>query len=338
MQTSVPSCNDTNVSEHFKPHPWLKSAHLQTLWSRISRYQPRAKFDIEILPTPDGDELDLAWLKGAKTQADAPIVVIFHGLEGSAKSAYADQLAITSVEQGADAVVMQFRTCSGRLNKTPVAYHSGAYEDPLHTLQHIADKYPNRPIHAAGFSLGANMLVNLLGRVENPPIQRAVAVCPPLDLASSSLRMNKGFSRVYRNHLLNSLKQKTYQKLELGIFSDVLDLNPRKLLTCKDFPQFDDCVTAPLHGFQGANEYYEKCSGKQYLRNITTPTLVIHAQDDPLMSQEVIPSSEDLSPQVHYEMHRHGGHVGFITQHEGAAKPWLPGRIMRWFGSEIKAR
>lgn len=332
MQMSVAGYNDTNVSEHFKPHPWLKNPHIQTLWSRISQYKPQAKFEIEVLPTEDGDELDLAWLRTENSNEDSPIVVIFHGLEGSACSAYADQLAQQVVQHGCDAVVMQFRSCSGRLNKTPIAYHSGAFEDPLHTLAHIKSKYPNRPIYAAGFSLGANMLINLLGRTQHP-IQRAVAVCPPLDLATSSERMNKGFSRVYRNHLLNSLKQKTFAKLEQGMFTGVLNLPERKLLSFRDFPQFDDYVTAPIHGFNGAEDYYHKCSGKQYLTHVTTPTLVIHAKDDPLLSDEVIPKTHELSSHILYELHQHGGHVGFITKENGKPTPWLPGRIMRWFSA-----
>ncbi|CUS47532.1 MAG: putative hydrolase of the alpha/beta-hydrolase fold [Idiomarinaceae bacterium HL-53] len=333
MLTSVAGSNDTNVSESFKAHPWLKNPHLQTLWTRIQGFEPSAPFEREVLSTQDGDELDLDWLTStSQVQHQKPLLIIFHGLEGSSKSPYADQLAQAALASGIDSVVMHFRGCSGRMNKTATAYHSGAIEDPLHTISVLKQRFPERPLYAAGFSLGANMLVNLLGRVDKPLLDAAVAVCPPLDLGSSSYRMNQGFSRVYRNHLLNSLKQKTLAKLEAGLLEGVLPLKERELLSCRDFPQFDDRVTAPLHGFQGAQDYYTRCSGLQYLPNISVPTLIIHANDDPLMSKQVIPEKSMLSSSTRYELYPHGGHVGFITRRDGKATPWLPSRIMNWFG------
>ncbi|HLV48738.1 MAG TPA: hydrolase, partial [Aliidiomarina sp.] len=159
----------------------------------------------------------------------------------------------------------------------------------------------------------------------------ASSISAPLALGPSSQRINQGLSRMYRNHLLNSLKQKTLAKLEAGTLADLLPISERALLSIRDFPSFDDQVTAPLHGFRDADDYYNQCSGLQFLGDIQTPLLIVHAKDDPFTCAASIPDRNALSAQVHYELHQRGGHVGFIEQRNGKAAPWLPPHILHWF-------
>ncbi|RUO42777.1 hydrolase [Aliidiomarina taiwanensis] len=333
MQAPPTSHNETIVSNHFKPHPWFRNNHLQTLWSRLAKYQCMATLHWHEFPLPDGDFVDLAWSDDPVTVAarPAPLVVIFHGLEGSARSSYADQLMLAARQQGWYAVVMHFRSCSGRPNRLARAYHSGDTGDARYFLQHLAEHFPNNPLFTAGYSLGGNMLVKLLAESPELPIVAASAVSPPLALAPSSVRVNKGWSRMYRNHLLNQLKQKTWLKLERGIIRSQLSISERTLLAIRDFPTFDNLVTAPLHGFADADDYYQQCSGLQFLPQVQHPLLVVHAKDDPFTCAASIPHPNQLSPQVHYELQQRGGHVGFIEQRQGKATPWLPPRLMHWF-------
>lgn len=338
MQAQPAPFNETIVSNHFKPqvfnpHPWFKNAHLQTLWSRLAKYQPRVELFWQELTLPDGDFVDLAWTAPRATIAasHAPLLVIFHGLEGSAKSSYADQLMLEAKQQGWHAVVMHFRSCSGRPNRTARAYHSGDTADARFFVQYLAHEFTAKPLYAAGYSLGGNMLVKLLAESPELPIVAAAAVSAPLALAPSSQRINRGWSRMYRNHLLNSLKQKTLAKLENGVLANHLNITERCLLSIRDFPNFDNLVTAPLHGFSSASDYYRQCSGLQFLGAIQTPLLIVHAKDDPFTCKASIPDRNALSPQVHYELHQRGGHVGFIEKRNGNALPWLPPRLFNFF-------
>lgn len=317
----------------FVPHPLVTSSHLQTLWSRLARYQPLATTYRSTLDTPDGDFLDLSWNRPLNeiTQSIRPLLVIFHGLEGSAESAYADQLLLSAANLELDAVVMHFRSCSGRLNRTARAYHSGETEDPRFFCHWLMQTMPQKLLFATGFSLGGNMLVKLLAESPELPIGAAAVVSAPLALGPSSRRMNQGFSKLYRNHLLTSLKQKTRIKLEQGQLRPTVTLSVEALMAIDDFPEFDDAITSPLHGFQGAEDYYTRCSGKQFLTDVRTPLLLIHAADDPLTDAECIPTAQEMSSHVHYELFQRGGHVGFITSSRGRPIPWLPGRLMAWF-------
>src|SRR5690554_423566 len=338
MQAEHAPYNETFVSNHFKPHtfnahPLFKNNHLQTVWSRVAKYQPVTELHWQELTLPDGDFVDLAWTAPHNVIAasNTPLLVIFHGLEGSAKSSYADQLMQEALQHGWHAVVMHFRSCSGRPNRMARAYHSGDTADPRFLIQYLAREFVGKPLFAAGFSLGGNMLVKLLAQSPELPIVAATAVSAPLALAPSSLRINQGWSRVYRNHLLDRLKQQTLAKLEAGIFTDILPITERSLLTVRDFPGFDNLITAPLHGFHSADDYYQQCSGLQFLGNIQSPLLIVHAKDDPFTCKASIPDRNLLSPQVHYELHQRGGHVGFIEKRNGKAQPWLPSRLFHWF-------
>src|SRR5690554_4194432 len=255
MQSNSHTCNAT-----FQAPLLLRNPHVQTLWSRLSKYKPSSLLHVETIRTYDNDFIDLAWShSAAQVKASAaPIVIIFHGLEGSAKSAYVDQLMQAACAQQWQAVVMQFRSCSGRMNATARAYHSGDTQDAVELIQQLRLRYPERKLFAAGFSLGGNMLVKLLGEQGHSPLQAAACISAPLALGPSSERINRGMSRLYRNHLLNSLKHKTWQKIEAGLITHQVKLSQRALFSMRTFAEFDHEVTAPLHGFSGADDYYQK--------------------------------------------------------------------------------
>lgn len=323
----------------FSPHPLLKNCHVQTLWTRLARYRPSGHFHWSCFPLPDGDFIDLAWSDSPQIcleDADTPLLIIFHGLEGSVHSAYADHLMNYAKAHGWHAVTMHFRGCSGRLNRTHRAYHSGDTADARYLLKTF-NSLTTKPLYTAGFSLGGNMLVKLLGESPELKIEKAVCVSAPLALSSSSSRIDQGFSRVYRTHLLDSLKQKVLIKKQRGLLQGQIDISERQLRRIVNFRTFDDRVTAPLHGFHGAADYYEQCSGLRFLPDIKHSLLIIHAADDPFTSAESIPQPGSYPSNVHHELSAHGGHVGFITSVNGRPGFWLSQRIFSYFTAATRS-
>ncbi|WP_095497574.1 hydrolase [Paraferrimonas haliotis] len=306
------------MSSGFTPAWWAKSPHTQTIIPLLTQPKP-IPLQQQRLDTDDGDFIDLEWL--ARPEANKPIVLILHGLEGSARSHYAKRLLLDCQKQQLSAVVHHHRNCSLEPNRLARSYHSGDTQDLALTVAHLNAHYPNNPILAVGYSLGANVLIKYLGeRRHDSGITRAVAVSAPLQLSACAKRLEKGFSKVYQSYLIKQLQQRVRQKLAQPQLAKKMPLSLQQVDQLKTFYQFDDQVTAPLHGFKDVHDYYQQASGLPYLKSIEIPTLVLHAQDDPFMNQDVIPTSEQLSQQVNYQLCRHGGHVGFI---EGG-KPWAP--------------
>ncbi|GAA5186592.1 hydrolase [Ferrimonas gelatinilytica] len=265
------------------------------------------------LELTDGDFIDLDWQR--RPDHNAPLLLLVHGLEGSADSHYMRRLLSDAENQSLAAVAMHQRSCSGEPNRLTRSYHSGASDDLMAVITELKRQYPESPLWVVGYSLGGNQLVKYLGEQrEYARVERAVVVSAPLDLAACARRMERGFSRVYQTHLIGRLQQKTRDKL------DQLPLTEQELSRLKTFYQFDDRVTAPLNGFSGAEDYYQQASGKAFLAHIAVPTLLLHAVDDPFMTEAVIPAPDELSPSVELELCPNGGHVGFI---EGGW-PWSP--------------
>jgi predicted alpha/beta-fold hydrolase len=305
----------------FKPAWWARNPHVQTIFADLLTNRRKPLGHKERLELDDGDFVDLVWTKKLDEHYSGPLLVLFHGLEGSIKSHYAYRLLKSLQDHDWPGVMMHFRGCSGEPNRLPRAYHSGETDDPRYFLEHLTARFPKAKLFAAGYSLGGNVLLKYLGKYkEDSLLHGAAAISPPLDLSACEIRLKAGFSRVYQHHLLSRMKRNLQRKLDLMPELD-------KHLRCTDglndintFKAFDEQVTAPLHGFIDADDYYEKCSAMHSLQHITVPSLVLHAKDDPFMTHAVIPQPNQLSTQIEYELCNRGGHVGFIS----GKYPWRP--------------
>ena len=313
----------------FQPAWWCRGPHAQTLWARLARLTPTVSFRRERLELPDGDFIDLDWSE----TGSGPIVVVLHGLEGSSDSPYARGIMQAIERRGWRGVVMHFRGCSGEPNRLARSYHSGDTGDLSYCINTLRRREPRTPLAAVGFSLGGNVLLKWLGKTSGAaPLRAAVAVSVPYVLGGAANRLNQGFSRLYQWKLLRSLRNSVAEKR--GRIE--LPLKIQDLSTLNSFRDFDEYVTAPLHGFDSADHYYTVSSSRQYLKGITIPTLLLHASDDPFMTEKAIPGQKELSESVVLEVSPHGGHVGFVA---GAwpwrARYWLEERIPAYLGQHL---
>lgn len=313
------------VASGFKPAWWLPGGDLQTLWPYFFRRKTHIDLTRERLELPDGDFVDLC----LTANAGAPVVAVFHGLEGCVDSHYVKPLLAAVERRGWHGVFMHFRGCSGEHNRLPRSYHSGDTGDIGFLVEHLRQRYPGVPVAAAAYSLGGNALLKYLGEADRTgQVQAAAAVSVPFVLAEGAKRLCTGFSRVYQRRLLNLLKRKI-----AGKFSSLdcpLDLTGLRQLN--DFFSFDDKVTAPLHGFAGVDDYYTRSSSRQFLKSINVPALLVHARDDPFMTTGVIPAEDELSEYVQLELAGTGGHIGFVSgRTPGYPVYWLERRIIEFF-------
>tara|TARA_B100000029_G_scaffold406898_1_gene407642 strand:+ start:438 stop:1298 length:861 start_codon:yes stop_codon:yes gene_type:complete len=278
---------------------------------------------------PDGDFIDLDWL-GPET-ADLPIILILHGLEGSSDSHYVRGLTTKLEKHNVRSCVMHFRGCSGEPNQLARSYHGGETGDLNSTVQHIRSKFPGTTIMAVGYSLGAGILLKWLGEQgSNSILAGGVAVAAPFDLGASAKKMERGASRLYQFWLLRSMKNTIRRKSHL--LQEHIDI--AKLLRTKTFQAFDNIGTAPVHGFNNATDYYLSASCESYLLNITTPTLVINAIDDPLISSNIVRDKERLGSGITIELYQFGGHIGFVAGNlPGSSNYWLEDRIWNYINS-----
>lgn len=300
----------------FKAAWWLSSPHLQTIWPFFfPKVRQKLVLRRERLTLPDGDFLDLDWTIPPATQD--PIILVMHGLGGSVESHYAQGLLWELQLAGYQAVAMHFRSCSGELNRLARFYHSGDTADLAYICELLCRRYPYRPLIAVGYSLGGNVLLKWLGETgQENPLSAGIAISVPFELEKAANHINWGMGRFYQWWLLKKLRVDFKQKFTLM----KTPLSPDILDQCHDFWSFDHYITAPLHGFESVYDYYKASSSRYYLKDIVTPTLIIHATDDPFMPSTVIPSEEELSPFVELELSEKGGHVGFI----GGSSPIWP--------------
>lgn len=314
------------INSLFKPAWWLSNTHAQTICSTLTR-RVKAPIDKhERFELPDGDFIDLAWAINGLSD-DAPLVIFLHGLGGSVDSSYvAGQLRAFN-RRGWRGLLMHFRGASKEPNRLPRAYHSGDTGD-LDRLMHVLDqREPNTKKAIVGISMGGNVLLKWLGEQgTQSTVRAAVAVSVPYQLRLVADRVNQGFSRVYQKYLLGRLREIFLRKLEQ--YPNTLPWSAADLEAARCFWTFDESITAPLYGFRHVHDYYRESSSRQYLNRITTPTLLIHALDDPFMTPEVLPTVDELSEHVTLELSQRGGHVGFITgQVPGVPVYWLDERI-----------
>ncbi|MEL7371630.1 MAG: hydrolase [Myxococcota bacterium] len=301
------------LTSDFQPAWWLPGPHLMTIYPTLFRRRIPLATRRERFTLPDGDFLDLDWVE--PEGAPSLTVLILHGLEGSIDSPYARGLLTAIRDRGWRGVLMHFRGCSGEPNRKPRAYHSGETEDATAVIAALHARVG--PIAAVGYSLGGNVLLKYLGEQEDrTPLRAAVAVSVPLMLSPCAARLQTGFSRVYDKYLLRSMKQSLRRKRSAVDLGTVGRVEEREISTIR---AYDELITAPLHGFADAEDYYAKSSSRPFLKRIQAPTLIIHAEDDPFMTSEVIPGESELSDKVTLELSSRGGHVAFV----GGA-PWRP--------------
>ncbi len=299
----------------FKPAWWLNNRHLQTIVPRVYKVPEIFRPFEQEFNLPDGDFVELVWSRSPAYIAEGtPIVIILHGLEGSYDSFYARRMMNAVHQKGWTALLMQFRGCGKKQNRQAISYHSGQTEDVAALMRYIVKKFPNNPLYSVGFSLGGNMLAKYLGEQQNSaPLSGSVVISAPFDLGICANSIGKGFSRLYQKYLVDKLRNKTKEKLALMKDQFPINITAQELDDIVELTDFDETVTAPLNGFSSADDYYAKSSSNQYLQDITTPTLILHAVDDPFMSTEVIPTEDMLSASVTLELSNNGGHVGFIS-------------------------
>ncbi len=314
------------INSDFKPAWYLKNPHLQTLVANLFRPTfPEVSY--QTVQLSDGDSLQLAW----GTARGPSCTLILHGLEGSLHSAYAQRLMNALNQADIPAVFMFFRGCNAKPNNKIRSYHSGETGDLREVIQHLKLQ-GIKNVALVGYSLGGNVTLKYMGESEtDDAITSATAISVPLLLDVCAKRMDQGFSRIYQHTLLQRLKRKVLQKKsilhEAGYTTDPT--------TIENFVEFDNHFTAPIHGFDNANHYYQSCSSRQFLKGIIKPTLIIHARDDPFMTEAVLPDKGELSDNVTIELSKHGGHVGFIGG--GWLKPeyWLDQRIVSFVSDHL---
>jgi predicted alpha/beta-fold hydrolase len=311
----------------FHPAFYLRNRHLQTILPNIVHPQ-HPKLEKDRLELDDGDFIDLLWSQTRSPQT----LLILHGLEGSAHSSYAQRILNYCNLHQIAAVFMHFRGCSGKPNRLLRSYHSGETGDLKQVIQHLQNKGVS-DIALLGYSLGGNQVMKYMGEAEtDSTIRGAIGVSVPMMLGICSETMNRGFAKIYQATLLRRLITKIQQKQVLIEDSTFSFPNPTKM---KNFQQFDDHFTAPVHGFDSANDYYEKSSSRQFLVNINKPTLLIHAKDDPFMTTDVLPEAGELSSSVTLELTQYGGHVGFIGSNKFLPTPWLEPRIHNFLNESL---
>lgn len=309
----------------FRPHPLLRGAHAQTTYPFCIHSRRSPPWEHERLELPDGDFLDLCHLG----TGSGPVVCLFHGLEGCVSSHYIPGLARALVARGLRVTFMHFRGCSGEPNRRARAYHSGETGDIATLVSTLRERHRETPLLAAGFSLGGNALLKYLGESgTGAGLDRAVAVSPPFRLAVAASRIDRGYSRIYQWFLLRRMKAST--RARAGLLDD-LPVDLARMERARSFREFDDAVTAPLHGFRDADDYYGRSSAALWLAGIERPTLVLHARDDPFLGPEGVPTGDGAGPGVRLEISARGGHVGFMECGRlGVPRRWLERRIPQW--------
>lgn len=297
---------------------WLPNGHLQTIIPATMLAKPAIRFRRERWDAPDGDFVDVDFVDG---QPGQPFVVLFHGLEGSSDSHYARALMAAVKARGWSGAVPHFRGCSGEPNRAPRFYHSGDSGEVDWIVRRLRPRASGK-FYVTGVSLGGNALLRWLGESQHQAdfVDAAASVSAPLDLAQGGVSLSKGFNRLYTRMFLQTLKPKCEAKLKQ--FPGLFDV--RAMRAARDLYAFDNAVTAPLHGYRDADDYWDRASAKHVLNDITVPTLVLNARNDPFLPGVHLPNQ--ASRQVLLDYPDHGGHVGFVAGGLG----WLPQRLIHF--------
>jgi uncharacterized protein len=337
---------EASVELLYRAPLWLPNRHVQTIVPSLFARRPAVSFRRERWDTPDGDFIDLDWVLhgspglGSGIAAtprlpaeDAPLFVLFHGLEGSSASHYAASLMSAAHRYGWHGVVPHFRSCSGSLNRLPRFYHLADSAEVDWVLRRLRAAHRG-PIVAAGVSLGGNVLLRWLGERRDeatPVISAAAAISTPIDVHAGGRALSQGFGLVYTRSFLKTLKRKATQKLEQ--FPGLFDRDA--MLASRTMYEFDNVVTAPLHGFRDTDDYWSSATTRPLLPHIEVPTLVLNARNDPFLPAEALPSRHEVSAAVELDQPEHGGHAGFMTGPFPGRIDWLSQRVFGYLERHI---
>jgi predicted alpha/beta-fold hydrolase len=349
----VAAAAEASVEMFYRAPLWLPNSHVQTIVPALFARLPAVTYRRERWDTPDGDFIELDWLvheaggrpvaanglraatangspngtKAISRSSDTPLFVLFHGLEGSSGSHYARALMAAAHELGWDGVVPHFRSCSGSLNLLPRFYHLADSEEVDWVLRRLRDMHAG-PIVAAGVSLGGNVLLRWLGerREDASIISAAAAISAPLDVHAGGRALSQGFGKIYTRNFLKTLKAKALQKLEQ--YPGLFDANA--MLASRTMYEFDNVVTAPLHGFRDTDDYWTRATTRPLLPEVTVPTLVLNARNDPFLPGTVLPARHEVSAAIELDQPQHGGHVGFMTGPFPGRIDWLSRRVFNY--------
>ncbi len=329
----------TNAATHYQAPWWLGrgqiGAHLQTVYPALFGTRPniiyqRERWDTTPHGKADGDFIDVDRLASTVAAKDQPMLVVFHGLEGNSTSPYALNLMAEAAARGWRGLVPHFRGCGGELNRLPRAYHSGDATEIDWILRRVKAEAPDVPVYVAAISLGGNATMKWLGEQGSEAGRFATAVAAvsaPLDLMASGEALEQGFCKVYTKRFLATMIQKSLAKLDHhpGIFSRDAALNARTLR------EFDNEITAPLHGYRDTDDYWTRGSAKPGLIDVKVPSLLLNARNDPFLPAAALPRLSEVSPAVHLDFPPHGGHVGFLSGRFPGHGRWMSARVLRFF-------
>ena len=318
------------LNSKFKPAWWLPGPHLPTIWGKIARRRAPAHDRLERLTTPDGDHLTLVRM-GTVTPG-VPHLLILHGLEATVRAKYAHGMFEEARKKGWSADMLMFRSCDGEINSARRFYHSGETSDLDFAVRTLIARHPTMRMVMCGVSLGGNVLLKWLGEQGSTlPVQveRTAAVSVPYDLEAGARQLERGFARVYARHFLATLVAKTVCKL--GRYPDLCDIE--RLRRVRTFFEFDDLVTGPLHGFEGAHDYYDRSSSIHHIDKIRVPTLLFSAWNDPFLPREILAAVRNIASGNQYlfvEFPPNGGHVGWVAGQPWSQQYFMETRVVEW--------
>jgi uncharacterized protein len=321
----------TFSAEPFSPAAFLGHPQAQTVLAYVLRRPPALPLRRERVPTPDGDFLDLDWLEASPQR---PHLLVLHGLEGSSASGYVRQTLHEAHALGWGAVAMNFRSCSGEPNRALRSYCSGETADPLFIAGHIRSQIKG-PLLAVGFSLGGNALLKLLAETaDHAPFLAAAAVSAPFDLLACAQALDAPWGRcgVYRRHFLVTLKRKALAKLETHTGHG---LDAERVRRVRKLQDFDEAFTAPSNGYLGALDYYQRCSSGPLLEDVRRPTLLLNAEDDPMIPPTSLPAAGTGGRWLTVLRTPRGGHVGFLGGSAWAPRFWAERQAVRFLSAQL---
>ncbi len=331
----------------YNTQPLLRNGHIQTIWGVYFKKSPVIPTYQEAFQLKDGDQTRLSYCD-AKSEN---WVIILHGLTGCSDANYILGIQKALFEDGFSSVTVNCRGAGGHPNKHARSFHAGHTKDFFEVLNFLRNKPKIKSISALGYSLGGNILLKAMGEEPNLGLASAIAVSPPFDLVACANYVDRGFNRIYRNYLLNRLKNRFLHKRDFLLAQTLEELDGSTktqhaskamldvgcIKSIRSFWSYDNFVVAPIEGFRNVHHYYHNASSKFYLKSIKVPTLIISAKDDPIVPGDSIPTKADISASTQLEAYQHGGHQGFLQIKNNKVEYWLEKRIPHFFKQQVES-